>query len=185
MTNMGGKNKGGKKNAGGGEGEKGKKAKRDKKPWKVRQAIRTDKAVKTLSRLADTFLAAKAPNMEPTLAQNALSAMQTFRTQLTLLPDDWKPEKGASPGTDKKIGIGSIINAVSELDKDDANGKRYFAQLPQSLFEGGKVVEDFGREWLIECKDEMVISGEKRFAKRVLKKKYAVLANVVEPKKES
>lgn len=136
--------------------------KRNKTPWKAKQVMRVERALKSLTKLSSVLVAAKAPNIEPALAQNALAAVSTLSTQVNALPADWKPAKGHAPGTSKKPGIGSFVSVKTELTDEE---KKFYTHFPTTLFTNAEVVADDGRNWIVKCGDGIT---------RVLKKKHAV-----------
>ena len=148
-------------------GKKNKKEKKDgtkerkKTPWKARQILRLERALKALTKLSGVLTAAKAPNVEATLASNALAAVSTLNAQVVMLPGDWKPERGHNPPTKTKLGIGSVIQVKADLNRDEI---KMFKHISADIYAGASVVEDLKNEWLVMCVDGV---------KRVLKKKWA------------
>lgn len=132
---------------------------RKKTAWREKQAKRIERALKSLTKLTSVLTAAKAPNVEPSLAQNALVAVTTLNTQIGMLPADWKPAKGAVPGTSKKIGIGSHIEVKADLG-DDPSAATY-KYMDKALFTNAEVVADDGRYWIVKCAD-----GQSRVVKK-------------------
>lgn len=149
------KNKGEKKEGG---------KERKKTPWKAKQTMRVERCIKTLSKLSGVLGAAKAPNIDPTLANNALSAVSTLKAQVDMLPGDWKPAKGSSPGTSKKAGIGSRVQVKDGLEGDDL---KVYAHMPVTLFLNSEIIGDDGRYWVVKCTDNGVV--------RLLRKKHTAL----------
>jgi len=133
------------------------KAKRNKTPWQARQVLRVERATKALTKLAGTLAGAKAPNVDASLAQNALSAVTTLSVQINMLDKGWKPAKGATGGTSKKIGIGSIVQVKDDLSGDPSAA--LYTMVDKKLFIAAEVTGEDGetkkgfRYWKVKCTD--------------------------------
>lgn len=144
------------------------KPKKQKAPWKAKQMERVVKLESAATKLHKLVLAARAPNVSDQFTNLILSNLAGMKAQLNTLPDDWKPARGSTPGTDKKTGIGSVIYVKADLD-DDAK-KLYTTHFPVSLFENAQIIDDDGRNWVVRCRDSMT---------RVVKKKHVALVALV------
>lgn len=125
------------------------KPRRKSSSWKHRKLAVIASVEKKLAKLAPLINAVKAPGITVDLT-NALGATSLLHNQFRALPEDWKPERGAtaSIGTTRRVGIGSIIKIKEEVPPE---------QMPYlnaiggpSKFENAKIVFDDGRSWIVE-----------------------------------
>jgi len=146
---------------------------RKKTPWKTRQMMRVDRGFKSLTKLASVLTAAKAPGIDATLASNALSAVSTLKAQVNMLANDWKPERGHQPPTKNKLGIGSVLQVKTDLDRAEV---KMFKHISADLFTNATILEDLGRDWLVKCVD-----GVTRVLLKKLAQKAGPSADVITP----
>jgi len=138
--------------------------KRKQQPWKTKQLGRIERALKTVSKIKTHVSAAKPPGVEPERAANAETQLLALQAQLTALENTWKPAKGRSPGTSKKIGIGSIVMVRSDLDRTEL---KLFKHIPHELFLNSVVLDDDGKYWMVKCTDGITRLLTKKFAAKV------------------
>lgn len=150
--------------------------KKSKLSWKALQMKRFSKVEKTLKKLTLEIKASNPPGVSPVGIDLAATQITAASAAINALADTWKPARGSKIGTDKKMGIGSVVRVKADLDKEAA---KTFAYVDKELFSGATIIADDGRDWIVECTDK---SSTGVHIKRVLRKKYAELQTA--PKEE-
>jgi hypothetical protein len=87
-----------------------------------------------------------------------------LQAQVTSVDNAWKPAKGRTPGTSKKIGIGSFVMVKPDLDRTE---KKLFKHIPAELFANAQVLDDDGKYWLVKCADNVTRVLAKKFTAKV------------------
>lgn len=146
--------------------DKKKGGKREKTPWKAKQLMRLQRVSKGLSKLNKVLKAARPPGIDLDAVELADTKIGVVMGKVATLPDDWKPARGSTPGSAKKVGAGSVVSVRDDLDAEAS--KMYGDQLPaKEIFAKSTVTSEYdNRNWFVKCQDGMT---------RILKKKHAAL----------
>lgn len=119
--------------------------------WKMRNIDRLLKATKSVGLLVASIVSAKPPNVSEAFAGGAHANLVSLMSAVLALPDDWKPAKGTTKvGTSKKIGVGSVVQVRTDLDRTEL---KLYKHIAAELFTGATVLEGDGRYWIVKCAD--------------------------------